>query len=586
MPKKTRTSPSRGIPRFNSLNFISELFDATAEGLGVATQQEVKHLSGALRSRSYGLAVKLADSLSEQLYGDSESHFAMNQLASLIRKVPFKDPLLTPESTAWKKFLAAEHKCKRTNQRLLAARRLGRNRHNAVLQRARDVVMRVLGVSPPLPDIYQGCNFGPGASVGIHGHATHAAAKLNGKWTVTPTAAPYAMAAMMGDHHLWEFLQKRDIACYDPEIFRTQFSDRINGHVIQHNKITMVPKTAKVHRTIAIEPTLNGYIQKGVDEFMRLRLRRLGIDLSDQTRNQRLAREGSLGGSNPLVTIDLAAASDTVSIEIVKELLPPDWYNFLNRLRSPSYESEWGSGRYEKFVTMGNGFCFPLETLIFASLVEAVYAETGDRIYSVYGDDIIVRQSAALYLIEVLNYCGFGVNVDKTFIHGPFRESCGADFFEGVNVRPYVLDEIPVTIRDKFKILNGFRSCEFFWNAHAWWQVLRTIPPEYQYLRPIDGPKDTAINTTLDHFMSGRFARWHRDLQWWSWKELLSRPVTDPTAQAPSVQMYGLLRGSRSDAVGHVEFAFRRKTRTSTRWVPSGGHPVDQTGWLPNYSRP
>lgn len=574
-PKKSRSrskgpaNRSNNKTSFDSLSYLSELFGASAKGLKVAHLPIVEHLHGALRSKSFGTAVRLADSLSEQQYGDSEEHFAMNQLASLVRKVPFVDPSLTPEATAWKKFIQAEHRCKRTNQRLRAENSVGRRSYAFLTERAALWIERVIGDEPNLALIYEGCDFGPGASVGIHGNATHLARKLDEKWTATPTGASIAISAMMGDHHIWESLQRRWPVCYDPDLFRRDAGRKVE--LVAANKITMVPKTAKVHRTIAIEPTLNGYIQKGVDVYMRRCLARYGIDLRDQTRNQNMAREGSLGGLNPLVTIDLSAASDSISIETVRRLIPPKWFEFLNRIRSPSYVSEWGNGRYEKFVTMGNGFCFPLETLIFASLVVAVYAETGDRDFTVYGDDIIVRQSSALYLIEVLMYFGFRTNVDKTFIFGPFRESCGADYFEGVNVRPYILDFIPSTIRDKFKIANGIRDNPFFFNKEAWWTTVNSIPRKGLLLRPLAGPPDTAVTTTTDHFMTGEYVRWNPELQTWDWKEYLSSPVIDDTERHASVYMYGLLRGVRGDnhpTTPLPSFAFRRMTRTSTRWVP------------------
>jgi len=290
--------------------------------------------------------------------------------------------------------------------------------------------------------------------------------------------------------------------------------------------------------------------------------------LRNQELNQQLAKTGSEGGFNPFVTIDLSAASDSLSIETVSDLIPRDWFLLLSALRSPNYESEWGDGRYEKFSSMGNGFCFPLETLIFASLAYAVGEVTGDPVFRVYGDDIIVHQRAALLLIEILKFYGFSTNTDKTFLFGPFRESCGADYFEGVNVRPYSLDFIPSTDRDIYKIANGVRSSAFFSSQEVWEYIVRPIPVRERFYRPISGPPDTALDVTHDVFMSGAHAKWNKDIQNWTWKEYVTRAVVDERRPPPSVQMYGLLRGQRSNRWGNPEFTFRRKTRTAVRKVP------------------
>lgn len=561
----------------NPLSYLTGIVESFATAHEVAHVPLVSQLIGNLRSRSFGSAVRTSDSIGSQLYTDPTDHFVMNQIASLVKKVPILDPSLTPELTAWKKFLAAEHTCKRTNQRLLAEKRcrvhpgLGRTdrmRHRALRATAREWILSVIGCEPDLEKIYEKCDFGPGASIGVHGQATHKAAKLcNSSWSCTPTALSYAQSAMMGDHHIWELLSPTVPFCLDSGIFKTELDKKIE--FCAANKIIMVPKTAKVHRTIAVEPLLNGYIQKGTDLFLRRKLARVGLDLSDQETNQFLACEGSKGGFNPFSTIDLSSASDSISIETVRDLLPASWFNFLNRIRSPSYESEWGSGRYEKFSSMGNGFCFPLETLIFASIAHAVGTVTGDTEFRVYGDDIIVRQRSALLVIELLKFYGFSTNTDKTFVFGPFRESCGADFFEGVNVRPYNLDFIPLSDRDVYKIYNGMRENPFHVSLSTLDRILEPIPFRDRLMRPIDGPPDTAVTVPLDIFMSSRFATWCHGIQNWTWVEYSSIAINDNRRPPPSVQMYGLLRGQRSSDRGTPEFTFRRKTRTTTRRMPS-----------------
>jgi len=84
---------------------------------------------------------------------------------------------------------------------------------------------------------------------------------------------------------------------------------------------------------------------------------------------------------------------------------------------------------------MGNGFTFELETLLFVALSAAVAKLIPGRDLFVYGDDILIPSAADRDVRAVLEAFGFEVNQEKSFSSGPFRESCGGDFFLGYNVR-------------------------------------------------------------------------------------------------------------------------------------------------------
>jgi hypothetical protein len=198
-------------------------------------------------------------------------------------------------------------------------------------------------------------------------------------------------------------------------------------------KLSFVPKNAKTLRTICTEPGLNTLVQLGLGTHMARRLAAFGIDIRDQTLNQRRACEGSLTGA--LATLDLSSASDTIATELVYELLPLDWATLLNRARSRKVLLPTGRViSQEKFSSMGNGFTFPLETLIFWSLAAACCSKDSDA--TAYGDDLIVPTTVYPLLVEVLTAVGFLVNQTKSYHTGPFRESCGKDYFSGTDVRP------------------------------------------------------------------------------------------------------------------------------------------------------
>jgi hypothetical protein len=205
-----------------------------------------------------------------------------------------------------------------------------------------------------------------------------------------------------------------------------------------------VPKSAKTDRSIIVEPRGNMFLQKGVGNFIRKRLGRSGCDLNDQSTNQKLA---AFAYDFKLATIDLEAASDSISYELVHLLLPVDWANYLSDLRSGSVLIDGKYRRLEKFSSMGNGFTFELESLIFFALSESVVESVSPGLFSsVYGDDIIVPQECVPLLSIVFETLGFRVNTDKTFVEGNFFESCGRHYFQGRDVTPVYqkesLDEI------------------------------------------------------------------------------------------------------------------------------------------------
>lgn len=110
----------------------------------------------------------------------------------------------------------------------------------------------------------------------------------------------------------------------------------------------------------------------------------------------------------------------------------------------------------EKFSSMGNGFTFELETLIFWALVESLRdlrSQTGGRV-SVYGDDIVCPSDIATDLIELLDFCGFEVNTKKSHWAGLFRESCGEHFFRGKNVTPIYQKEVPKGRVERYRCYN------------------------------------------------------------------------------------------------------------------------------------
>ena len=207
--------------------------------------------------------------------------------------------------------------------------------------------------------------------------------------------------------------------------------------VVDTGKLLFVEKNAKTHRPICVEPVYNGFWQLGVGDYIKDRLCiHAHQDLRNQERNQLLAREGSVRGN--VATLDLSSASDTIAFSVVFDLLPEDWVTLLSTLRTGVIEYDGLQFELEKFSSMGNGFTFELETLIFWALAWACTSLTGEDTekVSVYGDDIIVPTRVVDLLMATLTWCGFNLNREKSYWDGGFRESCGADWLHGEDVRP------------------------------------------------------------------------------------------------------------------------------------------------------
>jgi hypothetical protein len=528
-----------------------------------------------LLNEDFNGLLKWADGISTTAFTSVTEHRLHRQLAAIVRKYPFPQTVVStdPRGEAIKKFLSSEHRCKRVNKRFFCYRKV-RSPNESRLSLARDYISYVLG-EVKLAEIWEHCAFGAGASLGIHGNCTNFARKLlSERWTVTPSAYYYARASLKDDIHIFEAVVKPNegmpFFSVDPDLFNDRFGEK--ALVVEHNKISFVPKDATTHRAIATEPLLNGYLQKGIDVVMRKRLKRVGIDLSDQRSNQAWAQKGSLRGDDAdgLATIDLSSASDSISIELCRFLLPPDWFDLLNSVRSHRYKLNGEFHTYHKFTSMGNGFCFPLESLIFASLCHAASSDVKSKDkFLVYGDDIIVSNTVFRPLLDLLSICGFKVNSKKTFSTGPFRESCGADWFEGEDVRPIILDFAFDSFESIAKFWNGTKS-KYSWNAifsEACEFLASLIPKNLFLCRPVKGNPDSCFEVPWDVFMGSAFARFSRNTQSWSWLEYMRTAKADNKARALPGYNVALIASAVRGALSSSPFSERFTARTNVRRV-------------------
>jgi len=217
-------------------------------------------------------------------------------------------------------------------------------------------------------------------------------------------------------------------------------------------KVILVPKTLKTPRVIAMEPTCMQYMQQGIlrsflEWFGRDRLLPSLIGFDDQVPNQDMARQGSL--DQRTATLDLSDASDRVSNQLVRAMLR-QWPHLLGavdatRSRRAVVEGE-GVIRLSKYASMGSALCFPMEAMVFTTLIFLGIQRSLSQSLSrrdvksyvgsvrVYGDDLIVPVDHVHTVIRTLEHFGARVGSDKSFWTGRFRESCGREFFNGHDV--------------------------------------------------------------------------------------------------------------------------------------------------------
>lgn len=412
--------------------------------------------------------------------------------AGFLRKL---EDLPTPKelrrSAAVAKWWEGESDCFRTNQRLIpyftshrakflfedpapATRGVSR-----FINEVRKIIRGWIGAAPP--PLIKG-RFGPGATYVDKGIFTTIPDKMSSDPALTPGAKYF-------------LLEWRGCAWAD-----AMSALRKTPVFVPGNRYSTVPKTAKTDRSIAVEPAINVFYQLGLGAELKRLLRKNAFwDLKQaQTMHRWVAERSSV--SREFATLDLSNASDTVAVNLVRLLLPPRWFEVLDDLRSKKTLIDGKWVYLEKFSSMGNGFTFELETIIFAAISVAVSREAGHkgwlgRDVFVFGDDIIVKDDVAHPLKSVLEFFGFRLNEAKSFKAGvPFRESCGGDFFNGHPARPYFLKELPNGPQDYISLANGIRAAVTQLAPlgasgciAAWFAVLDSIPTRARDCR---GPQD------------------------------------------------------------------------------------------------
>lgn len=361
---------------------------------------------------------------------------------SFLRKSEFVKTSFNLRKEALKVFIDSEQQCRTTNHRLrnLSSDPSFNGPNVWLLNATIRKVSRILG-DVSAEELFDSGSFGPGVSSLIKGSDTSAVRKFREERHITAS-----LYRLVGDllplaYPLWFTKEKVEDLVY------REFS-----------KVITVQKNAKTDRTIAVEPGINIWFQKAFGNIIRRRLLRNGLNLDDNGKNLALARRGSRDGT--IATVDFKSASDTISIETVRALLPPKWFTLLDISRSRNYELGKDRSVFEKFSSMGNGFTFELESLIFyaAALATCEYCGCNLNEVSVFGDDVVLPVEAYEHFVKFASFLGFTVNMTKSFSTSMFRESCGGYYFNGADVKPFFFKKDLSNAKRVFNFANSVRA--------------------------------------------------------------------------------------------------------------------------------
>lgn len=480
---------------------------------------DLSEVQKAIRSRDLKRILDVTSALNAQSIATRWANqpdiaFGLYQIHTLLKKFPVSGDECAMK--AYHSFLQYERHCSLYNTENYKAILALNKRHPdylGIIEEIREDIRRCIGDAPNVKSVIDNAKHGPGTSIGLRGDMGMVTSYF--KWSTLPYtvslgALPLAREAIATDPRWVGALFDRFRAEHDllaqslvniEEFWSWVFE------VCDYCRYSTVPKSAVTDRSIGVEPTMNVFLQLGCDRIIRRNLKyRWGIDLNTQKKNQQLAAESSVTDED--ATIDLKGASDCVALMACYLLLPEQWVGLLLDLRS---ENILISDRYAirktekplaKMSAMGNGFTFALESLIFAALARVVMRRLKIKgNLAVFGDDIIVPKAAAPRLIDLLSLFGFDVNVEKTFVSGPFRESCGVDCLNGINIRPLFLKRPIQTVMDLFYVHNMLYVLErrlpeiwevSFKDTRAW---LRSYLPR-QY-REVCGPPSESLDTYL-----------------------------------------------------------------------------------------
>jgi len=351
-------------------------------------------------------------------------------------------------------------------------------------------------------------------------------------------------------------------------------------------RVICVPKTASKARVIAAEPANVQYCQQAIlSSFSRaFSADHDFVCLDNQDLNRVMARRGSHDGS--LATLDLSEASDRVGLAVVEAVFG-DFPNLLAALTaSRSLTASLPDGRVirlSKFASMGSATCFPVESIVFATIaLNAVRKQLSCPEWRraimnggwlrgslrVFGDDIIVPTRYVQSVLTDLVALATKPNSRKSFWTGKFRESCGGDYYGGEDVSVTRLRRrLPLTRRDSSELLGliSFRNQLYM---HGFWSTVGLVDKWIKELvpLPIVEPSSPVVGRVSVAF-GYQAQRYHPDYQVPLVKGLVVRSTSPKSLCSDHGKLLKCLLPGRSQPFEQVDHLTRsgRPDRVATR---------------------
>ena len=518
--------------------------------------------------------------------GMKPKQFAMQSLRSSLMKKFMDRPSSNADAAALSLFLQINEKCKSFTMATS-----GYSSIEAVaLGEAKDFIYRCF-----FPDNQETGNlrrltladisyrFGLGSGANIGSYSTDFLSKVGtSRMSATSSRLHVLFKQAISSDPLWSSVESS----------RLEFR---GSEVVQGSRLSFVPKTSEISRTICTEPVLNMLFQKGIASVLEDILEEVcGIDLRKQPdKNRLLAQLGSVDGR--FGTIDLSSASDSMSIGLVREFFPKHVFDMLEMTRCPLTTLPGGAKvELHMISSMGNAFTFPLQTIFFTSLVYGAYRALSIDFnrpfrhslgsFAVFGDDIICDFRSYDLICRLLSICGFSVNVNKSFNTGLFRESCGHDYFLGHNVRGVYISSLK-TSSDRYSAINRLIRWSAFWEVplpcviHHLMTGLRLLPI------PFDEMDDAGIKVPLDFIKKKRLNKYTGGVVYrFLYHSPVSYDVTDVESKPPKLRgwvnnpsavlmaaLAGTLRRGKATIRSNEGSRPLLRTRYSSRWdyIPS-----------------
>jgi hypothetical protein len=384
------------------------------------------------------------------------------QLAKLYKKYRFKNDIYTDEELSMR-----TQNAYLKNQVRICQCRVRKQTTHLVLQEARKIVKSILGDYDP-NWTFEAVKFGKKSSIGCPLSLAYIDHKLTNvrAFTSSSECITWFKEYLKTDPLLSEILKTL--------LKKTTAKELIHDYL----NLVEVPKSWEIDRGITPLTLIALAYSYGVGDQIveKLAYSAIGINIKKQQhRHRRLIGCYSLTRSH--ATMDLSAASDSLISELLNAIFPRKWYvairkTFIRQIRIGGRQCYTAS-----VLPMGNGLTFPVETLVFYSLIKAIGNLANIRgkrlVYSVYGDDLIYPSKLHKYVSSIFPELGLKINKDKTYVNAHFRESCGADYYYGADVRPAFLPDAIYSATPSqycawlYKVYNALTrrwdSCELTW---------------------------------------------------------------------------------------------------------------------------